>query len=243
MARSIKAKETPTIEPAPVPAVAPKAQIFNITASIEKGDGPKGALLRNRIIKVDGAVNAEMANNVTTELLYHEISNPGVPITLLINSGGGSISDGWAIIDTMHSISSPVHTCVVGRAMSMGATILMAGAKGHRSAMPNSRIMIHEGTISGVDGQASDVSIEAYEMESTRKRLLDFYVASTGAPRKKLASVMTRDYYMYGQEAVEMGIIDNVMTFPSLKTEFNTAAKKSNLDHQANRKVNVKPAP
>lgn len=230
--------------PAPVTAPSNVVPLFNLPAAndINDKDTPRSVLSKARIIKIEGPVSQEMANTVIGELLYFEAINPGAPITMLINSNGGSVADGWAIIDTMQMISSPVHTCAIGKTSSMAATILLAGSKGHRTATQNARIMIHEASISGVGGQAEDVAISAQEMEHTKARMLNFYALATGLSAKVLLKKMGRDYYMYAEEALELGIIDKVAGYHPSKAAFNAAAQKSNEFHLAIHKRRGGPA-
>lgn len=213
--------------PVSTPVFAP---VFNLKP-VGENDGPGRALARSRIVKLDGNVNQELADRVTAELLFHEAASPGTPITMLINSNGGSVADGWAIIDMMNMISSPVHTCAIGKASSMAATILLCGAKGHRSATPNARIMIHEASLSGAGGQADDMAISAQELEHTKSRMLKLYSMATGTSVKELSKKMGRDYYMYAAEAKEIGIIDSIAG--DCKSVFNKVAQRSNDEHLA----------
>jgi ATP-dependent Clp protease protease subunit len=225
------------IDSIPAPVTTPRivAPLFNLPASdlIKENDTPRSIFSKARIIRLDGPVSQEMANTAIAELFYYEAISPGTPITMLINSGGGAVSQGWAIIDAMNMISSPVHTCAIGRVASMGTTILLAGAKGHRSATPNTYIMMHEASVSGVGGQTDDVVISAQEMEHTKARMLAFYAMTTGTSAKVLAKKMGRDYFMYPAEALELGVIDKIAGYPDSKAAFNAAARKSNVAHMA----------
>lgn len=235
---SAKAREKPVaFQP---PATTP---IFNLPAAsnINDKDTPRSVLSKARIIKLEGPVTQDMANAAINDLLYFEATSPGMPITMLINSGGGSVTQGWAIIDMMNMISSPVHTCAIGRAASMGATILLAGEKGHRSATPNSHIMIHEASISGIGGQTDDVVISAQDMEHTKARMLAFYAMTTGMSPKVLEKKMVRDYYLYPAEALQLGIIDKIAGYAECKAAFNDAAQKSNEAHMALRGRRIRP--
>ncbi|MDB5491501.1 MAG: hypothetical protein JWO78_1350 [Micavibrio sp.] len=216
----------------PVESAPVFTPIFNLKP-VGDNDGPRSILAKSRIVKVDGPVNQDMADRVIAELLFHEAASPGTPITMLVNSGGGAVTQGWAIIDMMNMISSPVHTCAIGRVASMGTTILLAGAKGHRSATPNASIMMHEASISNVEGQAGDVAISAEEMKHTRARMLAFYAMTTGTSSKTLSKKMVRDYFMYPAEALELGVIDKIAGYAECKSAFNEAAQKSNEAHLA----------
>ena len=207
---------------------------FNLPATedIDDTDTPGNILTKARIIKIDGGINESMANSIIDDLIFFEAIDPGTPITMIINSGGGWVSQGWAIIDMMNMISSPVHTLAIGRIASMGATIFLAGAKGHRSITPNTSIMIHEPSINGINGQAADVSISARETEHNKERMLNFYAVTTGLPHQILDEKMGRDYYMYATEALELGIVDKIAGYPECKAVFNAAAQKSNEQHR-----------
>jgi len=242
---SARAREKPeSTQPpvAPPPIVAP---IFNLPAAdkLNQNDTPNSVIAKARIIRLNGQVGQEMANAAINDLLYFEAMEPGKPITMLINSPGGYVSHGWAIIDMMNMISSPVHTVAIGRVASMGATILLAGEKGHRSATPNASIMIHEPSNSGISGQADDVEIGSDELKHTKARMLAFYAMTSGTSASVLKTKMGRDYTMYPVEALELGIIDKIAGFPACKADFNAAAQKSNEAHLANNKRRSEPEP
>ena len=167
-------------------------------------------LLRERIIFLVGPVNDGTANLVVAQMLFLESENPDKDIFLYINSPGGSVSAGLSIYDTMNFIKPDVSTLCMGMAASMGSFLLMAGAKGKRGALPNSRIMIHQPS-GGAQGQASDIEIQAREIIKTREQLNRIYADRTGQPVERIAADMERDYWMSPGEAQEYGLIDQVL--------------------------------
>jgi ATP-dependent Clp protease, protease subunit len=167
-------------------------------------------LLRERIVFLVGPVNDGTANLVVAQLLFLESENPDKDISLYINSPGGSVSAGLSIFDTMQFIKPDVATLCMGMAASMGSFLLMAGAKGKRAALPNSRVMIHQPS-GGAQGQASDIEIQAREILKTREQLNRIYADRTGQPLERIAVDMERDRWMSPVEAKEYGLIDQVL--------------------------------
>lgn len=167
-------------------------------------------LLRERIVFLVGPVNDATANLVVAQLLFLESENPDKDIFLYINSPGGSVSAGLSIYDTMQFIKPDVSTLCMGMAASMGSFLLMAGAKGKRSALPNSRIMIHQPS-GGAQGQATDIEIHAREILKTREQLNRIYAERTGQTLDKITADMERDFYMSPEEAKAYGLIDQVL--------------------------------
>ena len=167
-------------------------------------------LLRERIIFLVGPVNDATANLVVAQLLFLESENPDKEISLYINSPGGSVSAGMSIFDTMQFIKPEVSTLCMGMAASMGSFLLMAGAKGKRFALPNSKIMIHQPS-GGAQGQATDIEIHAREILKTREQLNKIYAERTGQTLEKIQADMERDFYMNPVEALEYGLIDKVL--------------------------------
>jgi ATP-dependent Clp protease protease subunit len=167
-----------------------------------------------RIIFLSGEVTDGLANSIIARLLYMDSEDQNKDIYIYINSPGGSVTAGLAIFDTMQHIKSDVTTICVGLAASMGSFILMAGTKGKRYALPNSRIMIHQPS-GGTRGQASDIEIEAREILRIRNRLNQEYAKRTGQPLEKIERDMNRDYYMSAHEAKEYGLIDRVIEEPA----------------------------
>jgi len=167
-------------------------------------------LLRERIIFLVGPVNDQSANLVCAQMLFLESENPDKDIFLYINSPGGSVSAGLSVFDTMQWIKPDVSTLCMGIAASMGSFLLMAGAKGKRIALPNSRIMIHQPS-GGAQGQATDIEIQAREIIKTREQLNRIYADRTGQPYERIAADMERDKWLSPVEAQEYGLIDQVL--------------------------------
>jgi ATP-dependent Clp protease, protease subunit len=167
-------------------------------------------LLRERVVFLVGPVNDQIANLVVAQLLFLESENPDKDISLYINSPGGSVSAGLSIFDTMNFIKPDVSTLCMGMAASMGSFLLMAGAKGKRFALPNSRVMIHQPS-GGAQGQATDIEIQAREIIKTREQLNRIYAERTGQPLERIAADMERDRWMSPPEALDYGLIDQVL--------------------------------
>jgi ATP-dependent Clp protease protease subunit len=168
-------------------------------------------LLNERIIFLGTPVDDQIANLIVAQLLHLESEDPDKDISIYINSPGGLVYAGLAIYDTMQFIKPDVATICVGMAMSMGAVILAGGKKGKRMALPNSKILIHQGS-AGVHGPPTDIEIQAREAISLVRLMEDIMAKHTGQPVEKLKKDMDRDYYMTAQEAQEYGIIDAVVT-------------------------------
>lgn len=167
-------------------------------------------LLKERIIFMSGEVTDEMADLIVAQLLFLEADGPDKDISLYINSPGGSVSAGLAIYDTMQYIKSDVSTICLGRAASMGAFILAAGEKGKRYSLPNADIMIHQ-PLGGAQGQASDIKIQAEKIIQLRELLNEILAERTGQPLDRISVDTDRDYYLTAKDAVEYGIIDEVI--------------------------------
>jgi ATP-dependent Clp protease, protease subunit len=167
-------------------------------------------LLKERVIFLVGPINDAVANVVVAQLLFLESENPDKEISLYINSPGGSISSGMAIYDTMQFIKPNVSTLCIGMAASMGAFLLQAGAKGKRFALPNSTVMIHQ-PLGGFQGQASDIEIHAKYILSLRERLYTLMSQHTGRTVEDIARDSERDNFLTAGEAVEYGLIDQVL--------------------------------
>ena len=166
-------------------------------------------LLRERIVFLGEPVTSDSANRIVAQLLFLEADDPDKDIFLYINSPGGSVYDGLGIFDTMQHVKPDVHTVCVGLAASMGAFLLCAGAKGKRSSLLHSRIMIHQ-PLGGARGQASDIRIQADEILFIKDKLNKELSDRTGQPLERIREDTDRDFYMSPSEAVEYGIIDNV---------------------------------
>jgi len=167
-------------------------------------------LLKERVIFLCGPVEDYVANVVIAQLLFLESENPDKDIHLYVNSPGGLVSAGLAVYDTMQFIKADVSTMCVGQAASMGALLLGGGAKGKRFCLPHSRIMIHQ-PLGGFQGQASDIDIHAKEILKTRERLNEILAKHTGQPLERIQTDTDRDRFMGGEEAVEYGLIDEVL--------------------------------
>ncbi len=174
-------------------------------------------LLRERIIFLAEPVMPEMANRIVAQLLFLEAEDPNKDIYLYINSPGGSVNDGLGIYDTMNYIRPDVCTICYGFAASMGAFLLGAGAKGKRSSLTSSRIMIHQPS-GGIQGQAVDIEIQAKEILYTKNQINQRMANYTGRSIKQIEQDTERDFYMSAQEAVEYGLIDQVIERPILQT-------------------------
>jgi ATP-dependent Clp protease protease subunit len=168
-------------------------------------------LLRERLIFLVGPVDDHTANLVVAQMLFLESENPDKDISLYINSPGGSVSAGMSIFDTMQFIKPDVSTLCMGMAASMSSFLLMAGAKGKRYALPNSRVMIHQPS-GGAQGQATDIEIHAREILKTREQLNRIYAERTGQSIEKIRADMERDFFMDPEESKAYGLIDQVLS-------------------------------
>ena len=168
-------------------------------------------LLKERIIILNGPISDQMSSLVIAQLLYLEAENPSRAISMYINSPGGVVSSGLAIYDTMEYVAPPVATLCIGQACSMASLLLAAGTPGHRRALPNARVMIHQPS-GGASGQASDIAIHANEILHLRSRLHDIYAQHTKQSVKEISQRMERDHFMSATEARRFGIIDHVVT-------------------------------
>jgi ATP-dependent Clp protease protease subunit len=167
-------------------------------------------LLKERVVFIVGPVEDHMANLVVAQLLFLESENPDKDINLYINSPGGSVSSGLAIYDTMQFIRCEVSTMCVGQAASMGALLLVAGAKEKRYCLPHSRVMIHQ-PLGGFQGQASDIDIHAREILKIRAQLNEIFAFHTGQTVEKISEDTERDNFMDPQQALEYGLIDKIL--------------------------------
>ena len=169
-------------------------------------------LLMDRIIFLGTPINDDVANIVIAQLLFLESDNPERDIHIYINSPGGSVSAGMAIYDTMQFLKSPVNTNCMGLAASMGSFLLAAGRPGKRSALPHSRIMIHQPS-GGTQGSAADIEIQAREILYLRAKMNELMAKHTGRPVEQIERDMDRDRFMSAEEARDYGIIDNVLNY------------------------------
>lgn len=181
-------------------------QTSNVCHKIDK------VILDARRIFISDGIDNEIAEEVVRKLWYLELTNPGKPILLVINSPGGSVDSGFAIWDTVQMITSPVSTLVTGLAASMGTVLGVCAEKGRRYASPYARFMIHQPSLSGViQGQATDLEIQAREINKTRKVLVDLYSRCTGRDEETVDKALDRDSWMSAQEAKEFGLVDKIV--------------------------------
>ncbi len=167
-------------------------------------------LLKDRIVFIDGEISDATADLAVAQLLFLDSQNPEKDINLYINSPGGSVTAGLAIYDTMQQIRSDIQTFCLGQAASMAAILLAGGTAGKRSALPSSRVLIHQ-PWGGVQGQAVDIGIQAREIIRLKKLTIDYFSYHTGKTPDEIARDMERDFFMSAQEAKDYGIVDQVM--------------------------------
>jgi len=185
--------------------------VIEQTGNAERSYDIFSRLLKDRIIFVDGEITDVTADLVVAQILFLESQNPDKDISMYINSPGGSVTAGLAIYDTMQYVKSDIQTICLGQAASMGAILLAGGTKKKRFALPSSRIMIHQ-PWGGAQGQAADIAIQAKEIIRLKKLTIDYFALHTGKKPAKVAEDMERDFYMSAQEALEYGIVDNIMS-------------------------------
>ena len=185
--------------------------VIEQTARGERAYDIYSRLLKERVVFLVGPVEDYVANLVVAQLLFLEAENPDKDIHLYINSPGGVVSAGLSIYDTMQFIKPDVSTMCIGQAASMGSLLLAGGAPGKRYCLPHSRIMIHQPS-GGAQGQASDIERHAREILLLRERLNDLLAKHTGQPLEKIQVDTDRDFFMSGEEAVQYGLIDAVLT-------------------------------
>ena len=182
------------------------------TARGERSYDIYSRLLEDRIIMIGTSINDDVvANIVTAQMLFLEGKDPDADIVLYINTPGGSVSAGLAIYDTMQYIKADVQTWCLGRAYSMGAILLAAGAPGKRYALPHAKALIHQPMATGIAGQASDISIHAKEILHERDRLYAILAEHTGQNVEKISTDADRDFYMTADQALEYGLVDHVV--------------------------------
>ncbi|MBM3865090.1 MAG: ATP-dependent Clp protease proteolytic subunit [Verrucomicrobia bacterium] len=208
--------------PLAAPSLPPRADdededVDEETPSGRKGAAPVGLLIQRKFLEqrkifLWGAVTDETAKDLTEKLLYLEASAPGKDITFYINTPGGSITAGMAVYDTIQLISSPVTVVVTGMAASMGSILLSAAPKGRRLLYPHSRVLIHQPLISGrMIGPASDINIQAQEMEKLRAELNQILANASGQPLERINRDTDRDFYLTAREAIEYGLADRIV--------------------------------
>ena len=188
------------------------------SGALAKKNAPVGMVIQRKFLDqrkifLWGAVTDESAKDLTEKLLFLEGNDPGKEITFYINSPGGSVTAGMAVYDTMKLISSPITVVVTGMAASMGSILLCGAAKGRRLLYPHSRVLIHQPLISGrMIGPASDINIQAKEMEKLRKELNQILANASGQPLERIDRDTDRDFYLNAQEAIEYGLADKIVT-------------------------------
>lgn len=186
--------------------------------SEEKGkrsidDRIEESILKQRRVFLTQAVDTNSVGEAIRKIWFLESEDPGKPILLIINSPGGSIDAGFALWDQIKMITSPVTTLITGLAASMGSILSLVADKGRRFATPNCRIMIHQPSIHGViQGQATDLEIQAKEIIKTRDQIIDLYVDATGRDRATIAKAIDRDTWMSAQEALDFGLVDAIVS-------------------------------
>ncbi|HPA21492.1 MAG TPA: ATP-dependent Clp endopeptidase proteolytic subunit ClpP [Verrucomicrobiae bacterium] len=194
-----------------------KADYYHVPHVVEQtGRGERAydiysRLLKDRIVFIGCAIDDAVANAVIAQLLFLQMEDPKKSIDIYLQSPGGYVTAGLAVYDTMQFLTCDVATYCIGQAASMGAVLLAAGTKGKRYALPNARIMIHQ-PMGGVQGQASDISIQAKEILRTKQRLNEILAHHTGRPVEEVERDSDRDRFMSAEEAKEYGIVDEVIT-------------------------------
>ena len=184
--------------------------VIEKTAQGERAYDIYSRMLKDRLVFLVGPVTDESAQSVIAQLLFLESENPTAPIQFYINSPGGSVTAGLAIYDTMNFIECPVHTLCNGQAASMGAFLLAAGEKGHRAALPNARVMIHQPS-GGAQGMASDIEIQAREILYLKERLNKIMSDNTGRTIEEVEAATDRDKFFSAYAAKEFGLVDHVL--------------------------------
>ena len=189
------------------------------TIAIENTDGVErvydlpSRLLKDRIILVTEEINPATSTSIVAQLLALEAEDADAPITMYINSPGGSITDGMAIYDIMNRISCPIITIGVGMAASMGAVLLSSGTKGMRYCTPNATVMIHQ-PLGGVQGQATEIEIVAQRILKLRKKLYSLLAKNAGVDFEVMAQACERDNYLEAEEALALGLVDKILDYP-----------------------------
>ena len=181
-------------------------------------------LLKDRIIFLGDAIHDDMANTIIAQLLFLESEDPDKEVSVYINCPGGSVTAGLAIYDTMQYIKPDVATICMGQCASMGALLLAAGTKGKRYALPHSRVMIHQ-PMGDVQGQATDIDIQAKEILKIKETVHQILVEHTGQSIRKIRQDTERDFFMSGEEAMEYGIVDRIIKKREIISESETKGK------------------
>ncbi|MDQ6772783.1 MAG: ATP-dependent Clp protease proteolytic subunit [Candidatus Dormibacteraeota bacterium] len=186
-------------------------------------------LLRDRIVIVGRPIDDVVANLIVAQLIFLTAEDPEKEIQMYINSPGGSVASGFAIYDTMQYVPPPISTITIGRAASFGTVLLMAGAKGRRFALPNSRIHLHQPLItgSGITGQATDLDIHAREIVRIKDELNRLIAKHTGQPLERVERDTDRDYFLSPEEAIEYGLIDGMIDAPPKVLEAASGGRRA----------------
>lgn len=206
--------------------------VIEKTAHGERSYDIYSRMLKERVVFLVGEVNDHSANSIVAQMLFLEAENPAAPINFYINSPGGSVSAGLAIYDTMNFVACPIHTLCMGQAASMGAFLLSAGAKGHRMALPNARVMIHQ-PLGGAQGQASDIQIQAKEILYLKGLLNGIMAKNSGKSIDEMEAATDRDNFMSALEAMDYGLIDKVCLTRDRDADFNDVPSRSGLTSRA----------
>ncbi len=188
--------------------------VIERTSNGERSMDIYSRLLEDRIVVLHGEVNSASANVVVAQLLYLSAKDPDAPVTMYIDSPGGSVTAGLSIVDTMNYIKPSVHTICTGFAASMGAVIFSSGEKGSRLILPHAQVLIHQPLIAGggLTGQCSDIQIQAEQMIKTRETLEEMLSETTGRTREEIHKACDRDNYFTAEEALEFGLCDRIIT-------------------------------
>ena len=197
--------------------------VIETTARGERAYDIYSRLLRERIVFLGGALDESVANLVIAQLLHLEGEDPARPISLYINSPGGDMTALFAVYDAMQYLGPPIHTVCVGQAASAAAVLLAAGEPGHRSVLPNARVLIHQ-PHGGAQGQSTDLEIAVREMVEMRERMVDILVERTGQPRERIVADIDRDHIFRGEAAVAYGLVDQVITHRRARAAAGAAA-------------------
>jgi ATP-dependent Clp protease protease subunit len=205
--------------------IIPNPYVIERSSRGERSYDVYSRLLMDRIIFLGTPINDDVSNMIIAQMLFLDADNPGRDIYLYLNSPGGNVSSGMAIYDTMQFLRSPVNTICMGMAASMGSFLLAAGHAGKRSALPHTRIMIHQPS-GGAQGTASDIEIQAKEIIYLRTQMNLLYAKHTGRPVEQIERDMERDFFMSADEAKSYGIIDSVITQPVQEPKGTLAASK-----------------
>ncbi|MBV8638227.1 MAG: ATP-dependent Clp protease proteolytic subunit [Candidatus Eremiobacteraeota bacterium] len=186
--------------------------VLENTGNYERAFDIYSRLLKDRIVFVGGQIDDALANLVMAQLLFLEKEDPDRDIDIYINSPGGSVTAALAVYDTMQCVKPNVATICAGFAASAATIVLVGGAKGKRMALPRSKVLIHQPWIGQISGQATDIEIHARDLIATRELLASIYAERTAQPRDKILADLERDYHMSAQEALEYGLIDEILT-------------------------------